>query len=116
MLKCYDYLPADEVYEYVVTNTNKIADMVEEIRPIHDKLFTPTIDNADENLTKICYDTAHRLYGEKLPEIVEKRLEKELSNIIKHGFGVIYYISHLLVKKSNDDRSEEHTSELQSHA
>ena len=98
MLKCYDYLPADEVYEYVVTNTNKIADMVEEIRPIHDKLFTPTIDNADENLTKICYDTAHRLYGEKLPEIVEKRLEKELSNIIKHGFGVIYYISHLLVK------------------
>ena len=103
MLKCYDYLPADEVYEYVVTNTNKIADMVEEIRPIHDKLFTPTIDNADENLTKICYDTAHRLYGEKLPEIVEKRLEKELSNIIKHGFGVIYYISHLLVKKSNDD-------------
>ena len=96
-------LPADEVYEYVVTNTNKIADMVEEIRPIHDKLFTPTIDNADENLTKICYDTAHRLYGEQLPEIVEKRLEKELSNIIKHGFGVIYYISHLLVKESNDD-------------
>ena len=95
MLKCYDYLTSEECYEYVVTNTNKIADMVEEIRPIHDKLFTPTIDNADENLTKICYDTAHRLYGE--------RLEKELSNIIKHGFGVIYYISHLLVKKSNDD-------------
>ena len=74
MLKCYDYLSPEECYEYVVTNTNKIADMVEEIRPIHDKLFTPTIDNADENLTKICYDTAHRLYGEQLPEIVEKRL------------------------------------------
>ena len=42
--------------------------------------------------------TAHRIYGEKLLEIVEKRLENELSNIIKHGFGVIYYISHLLVK------------------
>ena len=41
--------------------------------------------------------------GNPLPSIVEKRLEKELSNIIKHGFGVIYYISHLLVKKSNDD-------------
>lgn len=87
------------VYEYVVTNTNKIADMVEEIRPIHDKLFTPTIDNADENLTKICYDTAHRLYGEKLPEIVEKRLEKELSNIIKHGFGVILLYFPLTSKK-----------------
>ena len=57
MLKCYDYLTSEECYEYVVTNTNKITDMVEEIRPIHDKLFTPTIDNADENLTKICYDT-----------------------------------------------------------
>jgi len=103
MLKCYHYLPEDEVYQYVVTNTNMIADMVEEIRPIHDKLFTPTIDNADENLKRICYETAHKMYGEKLPQIVEKRLEKELSNIIKHGFGVIYYISHLLVKKSNDD-------------
>ena len=83
MLKCYDYLTSEECYEYVVTNTNKIADMVEEIRPIHDKLFTPTIDNADENLTKICYDTAHRLYGEQLPEIVEKRLEKELKVLQK---------------------------------
>ena len=93
MLKCYDYLTSEECYEYVVTNTNKIADMVEEIRPIHDKLFTPTIDNADENLTKICYDTAHRLYGEQLPEIVEKRLEKELSNIIKHGLWIPCRIS-----------------------
>ncbi|RHM63725.1 MULTISPECIES: PolC-type DNA polymerase III [Coprobacillaceae] len=103
MLTCYPYLSPQDAYQYVVENTNKIADMVEEIRPVHDHLFTPKIDNADENLTKICYETAHKLYGEKLPTIVEKRLEKELSNIIKHGFGVIYYISHLLVKKSNDD-------------
>ena len=103
MLEGYPYLPQDEVFEYVVTNTNKIADMVEEIKPVHDKLFTPKIDGADENLKKICYDTAHKTYGNPLPQIVEKRLEKELSNIIKHGFGVIYYISHLLVKKSNDD-------------
>lgn len=103
MMKCYPYLSEEETYQYVVTNTNMIADMVEEIRPIHDRLFTPTIDNADENLKKICYETAHKMYGNPLPQIVEKRLEKELSNIIKHGFGVIYYISHLLVKKSNDD-------------
>lgn len=103
MMECYPYLPQDEVYEYVVTNTNKIADMVEEIKPVHDKLFTPKIPGADDNLKKICYDTAHQMYGNPLPSIVEKRLEKELSNIIKHGFGVIYYISHLLVKKSNDD-------------
>lgn len=103
MLKAYPYLDEDEVYEYVVTNTNKIADMIEEIKPIHDKLFTPTLDNSDENLEKLCYENAHRIYGEQLPQIVESRLKKELDNIIKHGFGVIYYIAHKLVKRSNDD-------------
>ena len=69
---------------------------------VHDKLFTPHIDNADENLRQLCFDNAHKQYGEVLPEIVEKRLTKELDNIIKHGFGVIYYIAHKLVKKSNE--------------
>lgn len=103
MLECYGYLDENEAYEYVVTNTNKIADMVEEIKPVHDKLFTPSIEGADDELRRICYENAHRIYGDPLPSIVEKRLEKELGNIIKHGFGVIYYIAHKLVKKSNED-------------
>ncbi|MFV0395153.1 MAG: PolC-type DNA polymerase III [Coprobacillaceae bacterium] len=103
MLERYPYLDEKDVYEYVVTNTNKIADMVEEIKPVHDKLFTPHIEGADEELRRLCYENAHKMYGDPLPEIVEKRLEKELGNIIKHGFGVIYYISHKLVKKSNED-------------
>lgn len=103
MLNCYSYLPEEEAYQYVVTNTNLVADMVEEIKPVHDKLFTPSIAGADEKLRTICYDNAHRTYGNPLPVIVEKRLEKELGNIIKHGFGVIYYIAHKLVKKSNED-------------
>ena len=70
MLEGYPYLPQDEVFEYVVTNTNKIADMVEEIKPVHDKLFTPKIDGADENLKKICYDTAHKTYGLSLIHIL----------------------------------------------
>ena len=69
---------------------------------VHDKLFTPHIDNADENLRQLCFDNAHKQYGKVLPDIVEKRLTKELDNIIKHGFGVIYYIAHKLVKKSNE--------------
>lgn len=103
MLESFKWLGEELAYEMVVENTNAIADMVEVIKPVHDKLFTPKIDGADENLKKICYETAHQTYGEILPEIVRNRLEKELNNIIKHGFGVIYYISHLLVKKSNDD-------------
>ena len=97
------WLPMDEAKEYVVTNTNIIADQIDEILPIHDKLYTPSIEGADENLTSLCYKTAHEWYGETLPEIVEKRLERELGSIIKHGFGVIYYIAHRLVKKSNED-------------
>ncbi|WP_249030467.1 PolC-type DNA polymerase III [Tannockella kyphosi] len=103
MLDAFHYLDKEEAFEYVVTNTNLIADMIEELKPVHDKLFTPFIEGADENLRSICYDNAHALYGKELPDIVEKRLERELGNIIKHGFGVIYYISHKLVKKSNDD-------------
>lgn len=97
------WLSHEEAYEYVIKNTNKIADMVESFNVVHDKLYTPTIDGADENLTKLCYETAHRMYGETLPEIVSARLERELGSIIKHGFGVIYYIAHRLVKKSNED-------------
>ena len=104
MLKEYPYLSPEETYEYVVTNTNKIADMIDgDFNIVHDQLFTPKIDGVEQKLTDLCHYNAHRLYGEVLPEIVEKRLEKELSNIIKHGFAVIYYIAYELVKHSNDD-------------
>lgn len=103
MLECFSWLSEEEAVELVVTNTNKIADLCEFIKPVHDKLYTPVIDGADEKLTEICYETAHRIYGNPLPEIVEARLKRELNSIIGNGFGVIYYISHLLVKKSNQD-------------
>jgi DNA polymerase-3 subunit alpha (Gram-positive type) len=103
MLECYPYLDEQETYEIVVTNTNKIADMIDNVKVIHSKLYPPKIEGADEKLTKICHETAKKMYGDPVPEIVQQRLDKELSNIIKHGFGVIYYIAHKLVKKSNDD-------------
>ncbi len=103
MLKAFSWLGEDTAIELVVINTNKIMDMCEVVKPVHNKLYTPKIEGADERLRAICYETAKNKYGSLLPEIVEKRLEKELTSIIGNGFGVIYYISHLLVKKSNDD-------------
>ncbi|MCK9907365.1 hypothetical protein MXD63_46125, partial [Frankia sp. Cpl3] len=76
---------------------NQIADSIEEVSPIPDKLYTPIIEGADEELRDMCYARARRLYGDPLPELVEKRLEKELNSIITHGFGVIYLISQRLV-------------------
>ncbi len=103
MMDSLPYLTDAEKQEYVIDNSNKIADMIDgDFHVVHDKLYTPHIDHADENLRQLCFDNAHKQYGEVLPDIVEKRLTKELDNIIKHGFGVIYYIAHKLVKKSNE--------------
>lgn len=65
-----------------------------------DKLYTPNIEGAADEVRNLSYSMAHKIYGEELPEIVEKRLEKELTSIIGNGFSVVYLISHKLVKKS----------------
>ncbi|WP_175989050.1 PolC-type DNA polymerase III [Bacillus sp. Marseille-Q1617] len=103
MLDCFSFLGKDKAKEIVVENSNKIADMVEVIKPIKDDLYTPKIEGADEEMRRMSYAMAKSIYGEELPEIVEARLEKELKSIIGHGFAVIYLISHKLVKKSLDD-------------
>ncbi|WP_227395507.1 PolC-type DNA polymerase III [Jeotgalibacillus aurantiacus] len=100
MLDAFSFLGAEKAKEIVVTNTNKVADMVGDVTPIKDELFTPKIEGADEEMRKMSYDMARSIYGDDLPEIVEARLEKELKSIIGHGFAVIYLISHKLVKKS----------------
>lgn len=103
MLQAFSWLGEDLAYEIVVTNTNKLKKMTEPIYPIKDKLYPPDIEGSDQKLRDICFETAHKMYGERLPEIVEKRLNRELDSIIGHGYYVVYYISHLLVKKSNED-------------
>lgn len=103
MLKEFDWIKGNRAYELVIRNTKRIADQIGHVLPVKDRLYPPDIEGSDEKLKEICYENAHKKYGEVLPEIVEKRLEKELASIIGHGFYVVYYISHLLVKKSLDD-------------
>ncbi|MCP8616487.1 PolC-type DNA polymerase III [Salirhabdus salicampi] len=103
MLDIFSFLGGEKAKEVVVTNTKKIADMIDEIKPIKEDLYTPNIDGADQEIREMSYNRAKSIYGDPLPEIVEKRLEKELDSIIGHGFAVIYLISQKLVKKSLDD-------------
>lgn len=103
MLEEFKYLGSDKAYEIVVTNTNMIADMVENIFPVCPDKCAPVIDNSDQILREICYNTAHSMYGENLPEIVVERLERELNSIISNGFAVMYIIAQKLVWKSNED-------------
>ena len=103
MLEEFAYLGSEKAEEVVITNTNKIADMIEKISPIHPDKFPPVIENSDQDLKDICFKKAHEMYGDPLPQIVEDRLEKELNSIISNGYAVMYIIAQKLVWKSNED-------------
>ncbi|KPC99966.1 DNA polymerase III PolC-type [Geobacillus sp. BCO2] len=98
MLDCFSFLGPEKAKEIVVDNTQKIASLIGDVKPIKDELYTPRIEGADEEIREMSYRRAKEIYGDPLPKIVEERLEKELKSIIGHGFAVIYLISHKLVK------------------
>ncbi|NEU29337.1 PolC-type DNA polymerase III [bacterium LRH843] len=100
MVDAFSFLGEETAKSIVVTNSQKIADLVEDVHPIPDELYTPKIEGAEDEIRNMSYERARKIYGEELPEIVEARIEKELTSIIGHGFAVIYLISHKLVKKS----------------
>ena len=99
--------PDDEIYRRiimaVIKNTNLIADMCEKISPVRPDKCPPVIENSDQMLRDICYNKAHKMYGDPLPEIVQERLDRELNSIISNGYAVMYIIAQKLVWKSNED-------------
>jgi len=88
MLDDFNYLDDEKAYEIVVENTNKIFDEIDDILPIPDGTFPPSFAASDEELREMCYKKARTIYGNDLPEIVEKRLEVELSSIIDNGYSL----------------------------
>ena len=103
MLDEFSYLGSEKAQEVVITNPNRIADMCEKISPVRPDKCPPVIENSDQMLRDICYTKAHSMYGEKLPQIVKERLDRELNSIISNGYAVMYIIAQKLVWKSNED-------------
>jgi DNA polymerase III subunit alpha, Gram-positive type len=103
MLNDFEWCGPELAYELVVKNPHQIAKNIEEITIIPSKLFTPKIEHADENLKKLVDERLLKLYGPHPAAFIVERMEKEYEAVTSNGFGVIYYIAHLLVKKSLDD-------------
>ena len=100
MLREFAYLGEEKAYEIVVTNPNLIADMCDNVRPVPHNLFAPKIENSVEDLKSLVYGKMHRLYGENPPELIVKRVETELNDIITCHYDVIYMSAQKLVQNS----------------
>ncbi|HEX3015262.1 MAG TPA: PolC-type DNA polymerase III, partial [Desulfobacteria bacterium] len=103
MLEEFAYLGEAKAREVVIINPRLIADQTTMLKPFPDDLHSPVISGAEEQIKGMTISRAGELYGTPLPEVVQKRIDKELNSIITHGFAVLYLIAHLLVKKSNED-------------
>ena len=100
MLDDFEYLGDDKAFEIVVTNTNKIADMIEIIEVIIETggvPFSPKIDKSVETVTDLVYTKASNWYGNPLPYNIEERIAKEL-----YGDAVLNSIKDILDEESVD--------------
>ena len=100
MLDEFAYLGEEKAFEVVVTNTNKIANMIEPMKPVPEGKFPPHIEGAEEYLRKTCEERAADMYGTPLPALIRERLDKELNSIIDNGYAVMYRSAEMLVDKS----------------
>ena len=101
MLDEFAFLGEDLARKLVIDNTNAMAEIFEPIEVVKGDLYTPFIDKAEETVAELTYKKAFEIYGNPLPDIVDLRIEKELTSILGNGFAVIYLASQMLVHRSN---------------
>ncbi|MFS9090007.1 PolC-type DNA polymerase III [Streptococcus infantis] len=102
MLDEFAFLGEDLARKIVIENTNALAAIFEPVEVVKGDLYTPFIDKAEETVAELTYKKAFEIYGNPLPDIVDLRIEKELTSILGNGFAVIYLASQMLVHRSNE--------------
>ena len=112
MLKAFSFLDKEMAYDIVVRNTRLLADKIDSIQAFPKQLYSLAdnafqdllgIDSIADEVKRLVYDKMQQLYGQEPHQMVVDRVSRELKNIIENEFAPIYYISHLLVKKSLED-------------
>ncbi|MDO5026595.1 MAG: PolC-type DNA polymerase III [Tissierellia bacterium] len=103
MLEEFSFLDKNVSEDIVIYNTIELDKQIEDISPIAEGTFPPVIENAEEILKNSCFDKAKSIYGDPLPDLIDKRLNRELNSIISNGYATLYVIAKQLVKKSNED-------------
>ena len=102
MLDEFAFLGEDLARKIVIENTNAMAEIFEPVEVVKGDLYTPFIEKAEETVAELTYKKAFEIYGNPLPDIVDLRIEKELTSILGNGFAVIYLASQMLVHRSNE--------------
>ncbi len=109
MLNDFSFLDDDLRQEIVIDNTNKIADLIEEVEVIIDTggiPFSPRIENSREDVYEMVFNKAHSMYGNPLPRHIEERIAEEL-----YGDRIIKLVKNK-VKENNPLLSEEELDKL----
>ncbi len=104
MLEDFSYF-GDRAKEFVVDNPNKIADMISsDVIPVPEGNYPPVIEGSDDLLRELCWDRAKSMYefNGEIPELVSKRLSKELDGIISNGYSIMYISAQKLVAYSEE--------------
>ncbi|MBM7617718.1 DNA polymerase-3 subunit alpha (Gram-positive type) [Weissella uvarum] len=103
VLDDFAWMGEEQAKELVIDNPHKIVDMIDDVEAIKTGNYPPNMPTAEEEIRQRTYDTAHKMYGNPLPLMIEARIEQELKSIISNGFSVIYLVAQRLVAKSNKD-------------
>ena len=113
MLEEFNFLEPDLAMEIVVTNTNKIADMAENIVAFKKQMYAPRDDEFKDSIVhvpsiveevrRVVNLNVKKMYGDNPHEIVKARIKRELEAIISNGYASVYYMSHIMVVKSLND-------------
>ncbi|WP_033159653.1 PolC-type DNA polymerase III [Mycoplasmoides alvi] len=105
MIEEFSFLKSKKIInEIVVENGHKVLNLFnfQLIEPIKKGLYPPSLHGSNDNLKELVEINLLKRYGKNIPLIIKDRIDMEMNSIINNGYGIIYWIAHLLVKRSNE--------------